>query len=155
MSPRSTSKPASARHAARLTAVVVLPTPPFWLVTAMTRVTGLLSRGTDTSRWGGGGSAGQRPLDGLALPPRQTLRHGRDLLVDGAHGVIEGRAGQRHDGPGDQAAELRHGRAAGPVVALSRSPLDDAVCAVYEKVAATPERLPRREGQAVKRPLAR
>jgi hypothetical protein len=47
------------------------------------------------------------------------------------------------------------GLAAGPVVALTRSPLDDAVCAVYEKVAATPDRLPRREGLAVKRPLAR
>ena len=50
MSSRSTSNPASARQAARLTAVVVLPTPPFWFVTAMTRVTGLLSRGIDTSR---------------------------------------------------------------------------------------------------------
>jgi len=29
------------------------------------------------------------------------------------------------------------------------------VCAVYEKVAPTPKRLPRREGQAVKHPLAR
>src|SRR5450756_1541428 len=107
MSTRSTSKPASARHAARLTAVVVLPTPPFWLVTAMTRVTGLLSRGTDTSRWGGGASAGQRPLDRESLPPRQTLRRGRDLLVDCAHRVVEGRAGQRYDGPGSEAAELR------------------------------------------------
>ena len=39
---RSTSRtrtPASARQAARLIAVVVLPTPPFWLVTATMRVT--------------------------------------------------------------------------------------------------------------------
>src|SRR3954449_3350132 len=31
----STRRPASARAAPRLTAVVVLPTPPFWLATAM------------------------------------------------------------------------------------------------------------------------
>ena len=39
----STRKPISARPAPRLTAVVVLPTPPFWLATAMMRGTG---RGT-------------------------------------------------------------------------------------------------------------
>jgi 16S rRNA (guanine527-N7)-methyltransferase len=61
----------------------------------------------------------------------------------------------REEGPGGDAVADLCGLAAGPVVALSRSPLDDAVCVVYEKVAATPERLPRREGQAVKRPLAR
>lgn len=54
---------------------------------------------------------------------------------------------------GAWAAELC-GLAAGPVVPLPRSPLDDAVCAVFEKVAATPDRLPRRPGVAVKRPLA-
>ena len=37
--------------------------------------------------------------------------------------------------------------------ALPRSPLDDAVAAVFEKVAPTPDRLPRREGMAAKRPL--
>ncbi|MEI6727150.1 MAG: RsmG family class I SAM-dependent methyltransferase [Actinomycetes bacterium] len=46
------------------------------------------------------------------------------------------------------------GLAAGPVVRLERSPLDQAVCAVYEKVAPTPDRFPRREGIAAKRPLA-
>jgi len=35
---KSTRWPSAARHAARLTAVVVLPTPPFWLATAMTLV---------------------------------------------------------------------------------------------------------------------
>src|SRR5450759_1694221 len=100
MSPRSTSKPASARHAARLTAVVVLPTPPFWLVTAMTRVTGLLSRGTDTSRWGGGGSPAQPGrLDCLvekgALPSRRVeqgqlgggQRHGQRDAGDAGAGI--------------------------------------------------------------------
>src|SRR5262252_7048847 len=33
----STWVPCSARHAARLTAVVVLPTPPFWLAMVITR----------------------------------------------------------------------------------------------------------------------
>jgi 16S rRNA (guanine527-N7)-methyltransferase len=60
----------------------------------------------------------------------------------------------REEGPGGAAAAKLCGLAAGPVVALSRSPLDDAVCAVYEKVTATPNRLPRREGQAVRHPLA-
>jgi 16S rRNA (guanine527-N7)-methyltransferase len=46
------------------------------------------------------------------------------------------------------------GLAAGPVVRLERSPLDLAVCVVYEKVAPTPDRFPRREGIAAKRPLA-
>jgi 16S rRNA (guanine527-N7)-methyltransferase len=42
----------------------------------------------------------------------------------------------------------------GPVVRMERSPLDQAVCVVYEKVAPTPDRFPRREGVAAKRPLA-
>ena len=58
------------------------------------------------------------------------------------------------EGPGGEAAAKLCGLAAGPVVPLPRSPLDDAVCAVYQKVAATPKRLPRREGQAVRHPLA-
>ena len=46
------------------------------------------------------------------------------------------------------------GLAAGPVVWLERSPLEQAVCVVYEKIAPTPGRFPRREGIAAKRPLA-
>src|SRR5262252_1645024 len=38
-STRSVGWPALARHAERLTAVVVFPTPPFWLATAMIRAT--------------------------------------------------------------------------------------------------------------------
>ena len=59
------------------------------------------------------------------------------------------------EGSGGAAVAELCGLVARPVVALPRSPLDDAVCAVYEKVGATPENLPRREGQAGKRPLAR
>src|SRR4029077_6508405 len=40
---RSTRRPRSARAAPRLMAVVVLPTPPFWLTTAMIRL-GTLGR---------------------------------------------------------------------------------------------------------------
>ena len=61
----------------------------------------------------------------------------------------------REEGPGGAAVARLCGLAALPVFVLSRSSLDDAVCAVYERVAATPKRLPRREGQAVKHPLAR
>lgn len=65
-----------------------------------------------------------------------------------------GRALQDEGPPAAVVASLC-GMEARPPQALPRSPLDDAVCAVFEKVAPTPERLPRREGQAVKRPLAR
>ena len=60
----------------------------------------------------------------------------------------------REEGPPAAAAAGLCGMAALPPQALPRSPLSDAVCAVFEKVAATPEHLPRREGQAAKRPLA-
>jgi 16S rRNA (guanine527-N7)-methyltransferase len=58
------------------------------------------------------------------------------------------------EGAAGEAAAGLCGLAAGPVVRLKRSPLDQAVCAVYEKVAATPDRFPRRTGIAAKRPLA-
>jgi len=60
----------------------------------------------------------------------------------------------REEGPGGEAVAKLCGLAAAPVVLLPRSSLDDAVCAVYEKVTGTPKRLPRREGQAVRHPLA-
>ncbi len=56
---------------------------------------------------------------------------------------------------GDGAVAAAHcGLAFGAVVALPRSPLDDAVGVVYEKIGPTPQRLPRREGLAAKRPLS-
>jgi 16S rRNA (guanine527-N7)-methyltransferase len=60
----------------------------------------------------------------------------------------------RDEGPGGDTAAGSCGLGPGSFVALPRSSLDDAVCAVYEKVGATPERLPRRAGQAGKQPLA-
>lgn len=61
----------------------------------------------------------------------------------------------RDEGPGGETVARLCGLAPGPVIRLPRSPLDDAVCAVYLKVAATPKRFPRREGQAVRHPLSR
>jgi 16S rRNA (guanine527-N7)-methyltransferase len=57
------------------------------------------------------------------------------------------------EGPAAEVAAERCGLAAAPPVPLAASPLDDAVCAVYRKVAAAPDWLPRREGMAAKRPL--
>jgi 16S rRNA (guanine527-N7)-methyltransferase len=57
------------------------------------------------------------------------------------------------EGPDADAAAARCGLAAEPPVLLPESPLDDAVCAVFRKMAPTPEWLPRREGRAAKRPL--
>jgi len=57
------------------------------------------------------------------------------------------------EAPAAEAAAGRCGLAAEPPVPLSASPLDDAVSAVYRKVAPTPDWLPRREGMAAKRPL--
>jgi hypothetical protein len=49
MSMTSTFLPISATAAPRLTAVVLLPTPPFWLTTETTRVSRASSGGTSTS----------------------------------------------------------------------------------------------------------
>lgn len=59
----------------------------------------------------------------------------------------------RDEGPAAGAAAALCGMEARAPQALPRSPLDDAVAAVFEKVAPTPDRLPRREGMAAKRPL--
>jgi len=59
----------------------------------------------------------------------------------------------RDEGPRAGATAALCGMEARPPQALARSPLDDAVAAVFEKVAPTPDRLPRREGMAAKRPL--
>jgi 16S rRNA (guanine527-N7)-methyltransferase len=63
-------------------------------------------------------------------------------------------AAVRQEGAAGETAAGICGLAAGAVVRLERSPLDQAVCAVYEKVAPTPDRFPRRAGIAAKRPLA-
>lgn len=57
------------------------------------------------------------------------------------------------EGPDAAAAAARCGLSAESPVLLLESPLDDGVCAVFRKVAPTPDWLPRREGRAAKRPL--
>ena len=47
---RRVGRPSRARAAARLMAVVVLPTPPFWLTTAMTLPGGVEARGAAEAR---------------------------------------------------------------------------------------------------------
>ena len=64
-----------------------------------------------------------------------------------------GRALREERAAADAAAESAAASPSTPSVPLSASPLDDAVCAVYRKVAPAPDWLPRREGMAAKRPL--
>ena len=80
----STRSPASARHALRLTAEVVLPTPPFWFATAYTRVlrsvAGPLARSLRSLRQPGGEHAAS--LERAAARVRRRARrraavHGR------------------------------------------------------------------------------
>ena len=60
----------------------------------------------------------------------------------------------RREAAAGEAAAAACGLAGGRLVPLPSSPIPDSVCVLYEKVAATPERYPRRPGMAAKRPLA-
>jgi 16S rRNA (guanine527-N7)-methyltransferase len=55
--------------------------------------------------------------------------------------------------PAAEAAAVRCGLSEEAPLPLTASPLDEAVCAVYRKIAPAPDWLPRREGMAAKRPL--
>ena len=80
----------------------------------------------------------------LAAP---LLREGGVLLASKTLAAL-------HDeGPAAEEAARVCGLVAEPPVLLPASPLAGSVCAVYRKVAPTPERFPRREGMAAKRPL--
>src|SRR3954467_9214039 len=72
-----TRRPHSARAAARLTAVVVLPTPPFWLMIAIRRMSGLRGAGRDDTAVGGGRECRLRPRGRpqLAPPPPPGDNH--------------------------------------------------------------------------------
>jgi len=89
------------------------------------------------------------PLPALIELAAPLLARGGVLLASKTGRAV------RDEGSRGAAVAALCGLAVGPVVTLSRSSLDDAVCAVYEKVASTPKRLPRREGQAVRHSLAR
>lgn len=77
------------------------------------------------------------------------------LACDGVLLASKTRRALTTEGPAAEIAAGECGLALEPPVRLPRSPLVDAVAVVFRKVAATPDRLPRREGMAVKRPLAR
>jgi 16S rRNA (guanine527-N7)-methyltransferase len=89
------------------------------------------------------------PLPVLVELAAPLLRQGGVLVASKTRRALG------HEGPLAEAAAALCGMEARPPQALPQSPLDDAVAAVYEKVAATPDRLPRREGMAAKRPLGR
>jgi 16S rRNA (guanine527-N7)-methyltransferase len=80
----------------------------------------------------------------LAAP---LLAPGGSLLVSKTESAARDEAAR------GAAAARECGLAARPVVALPKSPLESSVCVVYEKTAATPRSLPRREGLARSNPL--
>jgi 16S rRNA (guanine527-N7)-methyltransferase len=87
------------------------------------------------------------PLPALVELAAPLLRPGGVLLASKTRRAVV------DEGADGAAAAGVCGLAARPVVPLPRSPLEDAVCVVYEKVDPTPGWLPRREGLATKRPL--
>src|SRR5690554_1425480 len=92
-STRSVRRSETANEAARLTAVVVLPTPPFWLATAKTRQRGgiLISPG---GLGGGTLSSYHRPRRAVhraaGNPERACRAAARNLIGDGAPGLEPG-----------------------------------------------------------------
>jgi 16S rRNA (guanine527-N7)-methyltransferase len=76
------------------------------------------------------------------------------LALGGLLAVSKTAAAAQREAAAGEAAGAVCGLARGRTVALTRSPLPGSVCVVFEKIAATPERLPRRPGMAAKRPLA-
>jgi 16S rRNA (guanine527-N7)-methyltransferase len=89
------------------------------------------------------------PLPVLVELAAPMLRPGGVLLASKTGRDLAG------EGPAAERAATLCGMAARPPQALPRSPLDDAVVALFEKTGTTPARLPRREGLAARRPLAR
>ena len=75
------------------------------------------------------------------------------LAADGLLLASKTRRALREERAAADAAAERCGLVLDAPVPLSASPLDDAVCVVYRKVAPAPDWLPRREGMAAKRPL--
>jgi 16S rRNA (guanine527-N7)-methyltransferase len=76
------------------------------------------------------------------------------LAMDGLLLASKTRRALREERTAADAAAERCGLAFEAPVPLSASPLDEAVCAVYRKVAPAPDWLPRREGMAAKRPFS-
>jgi 16S rRNA (guanine527-N7)-methyltransferase len=125
------------------------------------RVTGLTDRATvvcsRSERYAALGSSGReahavvlaRAVSGLAV----LVELAAPLLAnDGLLLASKTRRAVEEEGPAAAAAVRCGLRLEGPVP-LAASPLDDAVCVVYRKIAPAPDWLPRREGMAAKRPL--
>src|SRR5689334_10710055 len=106
---RSVRSPASARQAARLIAVVVLPTPPFWLASAYTRP-GIRSRylrkrtflcdpgpAREALRSGPGLSQNDEPGRRFRGLGGKLLGHARDPVGLGARAHVEDRRAARGD----------------------------------------------------------
>lgn len=75
------------------------------------------------------------------------------LADDGWLLASKTRRALEEEGAAADVAAGRCGLAPEPPIPLAASPLDHAACAVFRKVAPTPDWLPRREGMAAKRPL--
>jgi 16S rRNA (guanine527-N7)-methyltransferase len=75
------------------------------------------------------------------------------LAADGLLLASKTRRALREERTAADAAAERCGLVFEAPIPLSASPLDEAVCVVYRKVAPAPDWLPRREGMAAKRPL--
>jgi 16S rRNA (guanine527-N7)-methyltransferase len=89
------------------------------------------------------------PLASLVELAAPLLAHGGVLLASKTS------RGLREEGAAAGKAAALCGLALGPCEPLERSPLGDSVCVTYAKAAAAPVGIPRREGLASKRPLAR
>src|SRR3954467_15294546 len=68
-----TRLPTAARAVARLTVVVVLPTPPFWLATEMTRARDILASGATVGNWGTSGTGNPAQAQDSGIGVRDTL----------------------------------------------------------------------------------
>jgi 16S rRNA (guanine527-N7)-methyltransferase len=88
------------------------------------------------------------PLPSLVELAAPLLAAGGVLLASKTRRALAFEGAQGRD------AATQCGLAPGAVVSLPRSPLADAVCVIFEKVAPTPPGVPRRVGLAVRRPLA-
>lgn len=90
-----------------------------------------------------------------AVAPLATLVELAAPLLAPGGVLVASKTGRalHEEGPAAMAVAERCGMVSSQVRLLPRSPLDDAVAAVYAKVAPTPKWLPRREGLAAQRPL--
>ena len=123
----STELPAAANAVARLTAVVVLPTPPFWFATAMTYMApnGLRrpAPGRPDPAPCGQNSAGGRtraarigraiPVDGNPLPRKGVMGCTRSLPSTGSESWVPMWAGPAKGGPSSRGHRNDNGRVNG------------------------------------------